>query len=72
MSDRNQHVSEVVLGGRAATLASDGHEVERPIELAIAASVEAVPVLALTGSDVDGCGPAEASEGGFAVAAAGV
>ena len=62
----------VVLGFRAAALSGDGNEVERPVELAIAASVEPMPILVLAGGDLDGRGPAESGVRGFAVATAGV
>ena len=60
----------VVLGDRAAALTGDGNEVERPVELAITATIEPVSVLVLTGGDLDGCGAAESGVRGFAVAAA--
>ena len=60
------------LGLWAAALAGDRNEVEGPVELAIAAAVEPMPVLVLAGGDLDGCGAAESGVRGFAVAAAGV
>ena len=60
----------VVLGFRAAALPGDRNEVEGPVELAIAASVEPMTVLALAGGHLDGSGAAESGVRGFAVAAA--
>lgn len=62
----------VVLGFRAAALARDRNEVEGPVELAIAASIEPMPVLVLAGGDLDRCSAAESCVRGFAVAAAGM
>lgn len=64
--------SHVVLRDRAAALSGDGNEAERSVELAIAASVEPMPVLVLAGGDLYGSGAAESGVRGFAVAAAGM
>ena len=64
--------SHVVLGGGAAALAGHGDEVERPVELAITTSVEAMPVLVLAGGDLDGRDAAESCVPSFAAAATGV
>ena len=44
---------DVGLGGRVAALLGDGDEVERPVELTVAAAVEAVPGLVLSGGGGD-------------------
>ena len=62
----------VVVGFRAAALACDGNEVERPVELAITTTVQPMPVLVLAGGDLNGSGAAESGVCGFAAAAAGV
>ncbi len=60
----------VCLGLGAASLTGDRDEVKRPVEFAIASSVESVPVLVQAGGHLDRCGSAESSERCFAPASA--
>ena len=52
-----------------ASESGDGDLVQRLVELAVAAPVEAVTVLGLAGGDRDGGGTGEAGVGGFVAAA---